>query len=173
MENILQKLKKIKALADRGSTPHERSTARKLLEDLLKKYNMSMEDLITEEIQMFYFSFFTSTEKDLLFQIVGHITHTNRISWWKTKNTRKIGFKLTPLQAALVSDYWDAYREPLKKEIKKYIDTLFTAYVQKHRLFAPSNGKSNGDSDPVDRDLLLAMLRNLCEVERPTKKIEG
>lgn len=169
MENILQKLKKIKARMDRGSTVHERDTARRMLMDLLKKYNYTLDDLVTPEKRRFYFNFFTATEKNLLFQIVAHITQESTVTWWRTRNTRKIGFDLTPIQAAMVQDYWEAYREPLKAEIKKYIDTLFSAYISKHKLFAPSSGDSNGK--PIDIDLLRAMVRNLSEVERPVKKI--
>ena len=175
-ENILQRLKKIQAMADpnRGTTPDERDTAKILLKQLLNKYDMTIDDLTTPTVERFHFNFFTATEKNLLFQIVAHVTKSSTITWFKTRNTRRIGFELTPIQAALVRDYWETYREPLKKEMKRYIDSLFAAFIHKHNLFndGPSNGNGN-KSQPIDPDLLNSIYHNLGNIRRPLIKIEA
>jgi len=173
MENIIQKLKKIKALADRGSTHHERDTARMMLEELLIKYDVTIEELSSPEKKKYPFNFHTATEKKLLIQIVAHVLKINRVTYWKTRNTRRILFEMTAIEAALVGDYWAVYREPLKKEISRYIDTLYTAYLSKHKLFAPPTDEESDPDEDFDHALFSEMVRAMKNVDRPVKKIEG
>lgn len=71
MSKYIELAKKIKALAEKG-IDGEKQNAEKLLQSLMKKHNISIEDLENEKIEMFYFKI-ESYSHDLEFRILNQL----------------------------------------------------------------------------------------------------
>lgn len=165
------KLAKIKTMAERGTT-HEREVAKRMLDDLLEKYDLTLDDIQDREERLYWIVYKRPYEKDLIFQIVAHVLKTSTISWTKKKASKRVGLRLTPAQYATIRDFWETYRQPLVDEIEKYLANVFSAFVQKHRLFNPdaTGGSAKDDLDP---DLIAALIRNMTTIQKPHRQISS
>lgn len=71
-EKIAEKLKKIKALAERGEGG-ERETAMRMYEELKAKYELEDEEIMLDAVTLHWFGYATELEEELLTQILqGH-----------------------------------------------------------------------------------------------------
>ena len=172
-ENIKQKLRKIMELANRG-VDGERSTARTMLERLLKEYELTVEDLTTDEIRKYKISYYAAYEKKLLFQILFHVTQRKTLEYWTAgKGNTWITVELTPIQYHTVMDYWKTYRKPLRDQINTYIENLFQAYIEKHNLFGPGADEPGKPNEKLDPDLLHELKEHMQHIAKPVKQIEN
>lgn len=72
-EKIAEKLKKIKALAERG-VGGEKETAMRMYEDLKARYEIEDEEIMLDAVTLHWFSCADSLEEDLLTQIFYKVT---------------------------------------------------------------------------------------------------
>ena len=72
-EKIAEKLKKIKALAERG-VGGEKETAMRMYEDLKARYEIEDEEIMLDAVTLHWFSYADSLEEDLLTQIFYKVT---------------------------------------------------------------------------------------------------
>jgi len=138
----IERLKKIREHAENG-IGEEKKVAQKLLDSLLKKKGLSVEDLDKPEKFYFIFEYRDELEKDLLWQIIGMVTDCSRPEAYKPKNRRNArAFMLTETEHLeidwLYSQYLTAFREEQK--------ILFRAFIMKNRIFALSGNVRNFDS---------------------------
>ena len=77
-EKVLEKLGKIKALAERG-VGGEKETAMRMYEELCRKYNISDDEAEAAlmKLETRWFSYSTQLEKELLGQILYKVTGSN------------------------------------------------------------------------------------------------
>ena len=69
MDRIIEKLKKILALAERGERG-EADNARRMLEVELRRYGLTMEDILTNKRTMRIFKYNSNEERQLFVQIL-------------------------------------------------------------------------------------------------------
>lgn len=99
-EKILQRLKKLQALAERGVVG-EKSTAQAMLDKLLAKNGIeTLEELETEEVEYFLFSYKGKHEitllKQCMYKVIGAATGRE---YYRSHGTRqKIGIYCTKAQ---------------------------------------------------------------------------
>lgn len=72
-EKITEKLKKIKALAERG-VGGERETAMKIYEDLKARYELEDEEIMQDEVTIHWFGYSNELEEELLKWIFYKVT---------------------------------------------------------------------------------------------------
>jgi len=72
-EKIAEKLKKIKALAERG-VGGEKETAMRMYEELKARYEIEDEEIMLDAVTLHWFSYSTQQEKTLLHQIFYKVT---------------------------------------------------------------------------------------------------
>lgn len=72
-EELLQKIKHVQALAERGAGG-ERDNARALLARLMEKYNLTEADLENERVETAWFAYHDELERRILAQIIYTVT---------------------------------------------------------------------------------------------------
>lgn len=134
MEQIIEKLKKIKSLADKG-VAGEAIAAQAQLEKLLAKHNLTIQDLFNEERKERKFK--VNKADQLIFNQVCLSIIGNRAkeTWHYVGESRIKHMNITDVEFIDISQQFDFHRKQFEKEKKKMIDKLENAYVYKHDLF--------------------------------------
>lgn len=123
------KLKKLYTLSKQG-VGGEATNAQNLLENLLKKYNISLDMLIDTETKKYVFTYKTEFEKDILFRIISNIKEESNFSYLQRKGQKKIGFDLTAYEYIEVEIQREAYIESWRK----YLEQAQMAFIIANRL---------------------------------------
>jgi len=171
-ERLFEKLRKIQALAERGNAG-EKESAKNKLDQLLKEYGLTLDDITSSETEFAPFSYKNKLEKRLILQIHSHVVDSTTSSYYERKGSKKIEFKLTPSQSAEIKMLFSIYRKAFKKEV----EMLFSAFVHKHNIFSSTKADTRDEEpDPIDfRELarLQQMIGGLNDVNIPRAMIEG
>lgn len=180
LESIKNRLRKLQALAEKGYRG-EASAAKAMLDKLCKQYGISLEDILDQEKEQFYF-FEIGKGKiwlELFLQCYANVTGNKSLRYCKESNS-KISVKLTAYQYAEISNLFAWHKTNLKKDLEDTQRLAFEAYVQKHRIFRkksndPEDTEDKQEDNPIDFVRLrkiLAMMATLNE-NRYQKMIEG
>ncbi len=138
-DNIREKLEKILRLAERG-VGGEKVNAQRQLDKLLKKYELTLNDIKRPEKQMYWFKPVGQFEKGLLLQCYAIIVNTAEPMQYK--RPREKGYELTPRQYLELCSMFDYY----KRRWEKDLHIFFIAFIQKQNLFPQAlyqNPKTN------------------------------
>ena len=138
-DKLIEKLKKLQALAERG-VGGEKDTAQKKLDKLLASSGLTLESLNNETPQYYLFSYQNKFKQRLLVQVIYKVLGAAEpISFYKSKNTRnKIGIYCTPAQKLEIELDFEFYSEILDDEFEIFM----TAFIQKQNLY-PSDGPTD------------------------------
>lgn len=174
-DKILDRLKKIRKLAEYGSTDGEREAAQALLDKIINKYDIELCEISDdEEIEDFDFDFHGHDEKVILMQVGYKVTGIGTYYELRNRNTNRkiktqIRKKCTKSQSIEIQILFEFYRD-LWYEEKDY---FMKAFVQKHRLF----GDSDEDVDPVklsnEEILKIQMMEAGLSHKSPLKLLES
>lgn len=129
----MERLKKIQALALSG-IEGEKLNAIRMLNELLRKYSITLEELTGLERFPVVFGFSNEQEEIILNHVVMKICRTQRVKNW-TKGKKRT-FMLTRLEEIDAKDAYVHYR----KEFKTDLTDLTSAFIHRHHLFAPDEG---------------------------------
>lgn len=145
---LITKLRKILALAERGESG-ERIAAEHLLEELLDKHGLTLEDITPEpETRKCSFTYETTLERDLLIQIAVMVTDNAAFSYGQARHENVVQLELTVAQQAEVITYFSVYRPALQRELHHTL----VAFLQANEIF-PTTVESVDEDDlsPEDR----------------------
>lgn len=134
-ESLKDKLKKLKALAERGCGG-EAENAQRLLECLCAANGIDLGQLNDEEKKSRYtFNIgCNSVFKTLFAQCCCKVTNSLRISY-RQETRSKISVELTQVDYAEVKGLFEWHKANFEKELEALRDAALTAYCQKHCLF--------------------------------------
>lgn len=136
-EKIKTKLRKLLELARQG-VGGEKDNAQSVLEKLLSKHGLTLEDLDSEQAEVVQceFKFSDAQERKLLLQVIFTVLNASTIPVRDDhKNSKTLCLKATRAQALEIDLAWGLYRESFKKEQER----LFVAFLHKNELFGPDN----------------------------------
>lgn len=160
-ETIKELIRKVHTLSVRG-VGGEAEAAKRKLETLLAKHQLSLEDVVSDSVKTYDFRYKTELERQLIVQCYVSLG-AGQGSYGYKKAGRKvqvIGFDLTSAQYIDLKGMLDYYKVTLKKET----DRLFMAFVQRHKLYAPSSGEETAEPMSLEElEHLVAMMRGLGE----------
>lgn len=172
MSSNIERLKKLYALALRG-VGGEKEQAAAILEKLVKKYGVSMEDLDEEIVREHEFSFHGEKEERLLRQISYKVTNDrNRfhnlvyISSGRRCRTACC-IECTEAQKIEIEFLFDFYKKLWEREV----EAMFKAYIHKHALFGDLKpGEKGSELTAEEWEKMQALLKGLSG-EKPTLQI--
>lgn len=145
-QKVQDRLRKLQALAERG-VGGEKANAQRMLERLLTRHGLTVDDLADERRAMRWFPAVTTFEKRLAFQILAKVCNTDRPAAYTSKSHRKqVGIEVTPSEAIEFELHYDA----LRKAMQEHFLDAFSAFVQANRLF--SGLPSDDHEPPSERD---------------------
>lgn len=187
-EAIIEQLKKVKELSERG-IDGERASAEKLLKKLLKKYNMNLEDLTQDSKEVYEFTFKNQQQKTLIYNIVGKVLNTSDFDSYKIRSdkdseryekrykTKSRGFELTKAQFVEVCELRDFYFELFDVEFEKMKKMILMSFLHKHDIFPDSQEDSEEEEseNPYSFEDLMLMRKMSSSMQNKsyTKKIES
>lgn len=165
MDKIIDKLKKILALAERGEQGEARN-ARLKLENELKKHGLTIEDLRSEQKTPRVFPYKTKDEMTLFFQILisvcGRNSEETKGAQYDSKGKRLFA-TLTDLQYLEILNMWEFHRKQFNKEKKRLMRDCLSAYINKHDIFDPNAEPSKRDEIDWERIARVMRLANGME----------
>ena len=145
-ESIVEQVRKVKALADNG-IDGEKENAKILLDKLLKKYNIDLNEFIEEKRKAYKFKYSNEHERRILVQCIAKFAPN--IKTFKRLCNNKgsiikniIELDLTNLEYLDSSGSAKFYTKLLKDEM----ETFMTAFIHKHKLFGASNEDDASES---------------------------
>jgi hypothetical protein len=165
MDKILERLRKIKELADRGEQG-EAIAAKKKLEEGLEKHGLHLSDLDAIKRTKRKFKYFYGAEKDIIFQIVFKVLRIPTISYSTWKNKKIMEIELSDIEYIDIKSQVDFHLKQYRKELKAKMKTFTSAYIAKHRLFSdvPSDGEPENPLSLEEIAEIVAMVNNLEDV---------
>lgn len=174
-QKVINRVKKLKELAIRG-VGGEKETAQKLLDEILEKYQISLEEinLEDEEVNDYDFSFHGADERKILVQVMYKVTNTSTYYTLTKKSTgRQVKTRVckscTASQKLEIEILFEFYTR-LWYEEKNY---FMKAFIRKHNLY----GDPTDDDKPLELTheemmKIQAMELGLSD-KRPLKMIES
>lgn len=157
-EKILDKLGKIKKLAEKG-VGGEKETAQKMYRELCRKYDISEDEAENAfvKLEKRWFSYKTELEERLLIQIFYKVTgdNTHYTYTGEYKRRKKRGIECTAIEAAEIELLFGFYREILKKEL----DVFMLAFVQKNDIYPDGTERAYKEYDGPEREMTEEELR--------------
>lgn len=174
MTDQKERLKKLYALAMRG-VGGEKETAQAILEKLLKKYAVSLDELDEDIVNEYQFEYHGKEQKSLLKQTVYKVTDDKSAfySMYWARSGRKcrtiLGVKCTAAQKAEIEFLFDFYTRVWEKER----EALLQAFIQKHRIFGNLKDDEKGkELTNEELEKMHALMQGLSD-ETPLLQIEG
>lgn len=135
-QKVQDKLRKLQALAERG-VGGEQVTAQRMLEKLLARHGLTVDDLADERREIRWFPAPTAFERRLAWQVLAKVCNTDSPAAYSSKSKRKqVGVEVTPSEAIEFELHYDA----LRKAMAEHFDDAFVAFVQANRLFSSLPG---------------------------------
>ncbi len=172
MSNNIDRLKKLYALALRG-VGGEKEQAAAILEKLIKKYGVSMEDLDEETVKEHDFIYHGKTEERLLRQIAYKVTNErnrfhNLVYTASGRGCRtRCRIECTDAQKIEIEFLFDFYKKLWEREL----EVIFRAYIQKHELFGTlKEGEKATEIPDEEINRIYAIIRGLSD-EKPVLQI--
>lgn len=147
-QKVQNKLRKLQALAERG-VGGEKVNAQRMLEKLLARNGLKLEDLADERRETRWFPALTKFDTRLAAQILAKICNTDDPGVYRSKNRPKqVGVDVTPAEAIEFELHYDTLRKALTEHFKD----AFSAFIQANRLFS-SLPSDESNSAMTERDL--------------------
>lgn len=135
-ERLLEKLGKVKALADRGEGG-EKESAERTLAALMKRYGITEEDLEDTKATIHWIRYKTDWERRLLGQLAYMHLGTGHsfgcMGQYTGRSRKKVGIKCTAAQYIEIEADFAFYNEAMKEEMELF----YSAFLQKNSLFPP------------------------------------
>lgn len=136
-ENLLEKLKKIKALADRGDRG-EKESAKALLEKLMQEHGITEADLEVERVETVFFPYHDELERRILIQVIFSVTGKSAfgcVGAASGRKRKKYGADCTAAQRLEIEFNHKFFYEAAKKEFEVFL----YAFYMKNGIFPPES----------------------------------
>lgn len=166
MEKIIELLKKLKSLAEKG-VGGEKDNAEQMLVNLMKKHGVTM-DMLEDEVRHSREFRINEFQKKIFFQVAGSVLGGQASYWHDKKSKAKVKsyvFKLTELEFLEIKIkfefYWKAYEEEL--------DVFTSAFIHKNRIYS----KKDKDDDQPQKELTLEEKQKILRMRQMMDGMES
>lgn len=161
MEKITDKLKKLLALAERGYGG-EAENARRLLEEHLRKYGMTLEDICENKVYRREFKYRNKEERTIIIQVFVSVLGSKSKAFEESTyiaSKKTLYIDLTDLEYAEISDMVVFFKSQFNKEKKRLMKDILHAFVNKHNIFDRSpNDEDKASDKEIDLKELMRIL---------------
>ena len=147
MSKHIELAKKLKALADKG-VGGEKVNAEKMLNDMLKKHKLTINDIEGEQTANYFFKLKKGEEK-LWGQIVARVNYTiKRYGEFPAKKVKELGLKGNYMITCTTAEYVEieSMLNIYQRLYKQELDVFYIAFCKANDLLV-TNGKSKSVKD--------------------------
>lgn len=150
---IKERLLKMYALATKG-VDGERDAAQRLLDENLKKYGLTIDDLIEsdDKKEMYWFVAKDTYQRSLLTQLYGvFICKSQHIKTYGSNQKKyAVGMMLSKVEYAELQMMYDFYLDIWKKELNRQKEVLFLAFISKHGIALQGSDASEMTDEEIE-----------------------
>ncbi len=143
---LKEKLLKLYELVKRG-IDGEKVNAELMLNKLLKKHGLTIDNIDTEELKDFYYKYTTKISAKIIRQIIYRVTNRSRI--WTVSSYKEIGTEASDYEHIQILEEIDFHLENFNKEKQQFLNDFTQAYIQKHRLFGEPTEEHLKNTKPL------------------------
>lgn len=157
-QTIIEKIRKIMEIADRG-TDGEKSAAMALVNSLLTKYGLTIDDVASESKRWHVFTVGRNIyHKRLIKQLYGVMLDLHEVET-KERGT-SVAFFCTDMEAAELQRQYDFFTKELARAWKEQRDAIYDAFIYRNNLY-PSSPDPNPKTSFTKEELehLKAVMR--------------
>ncbi|WP_158535178.1 DUF2786 domain-containing protein [Acaryochloris thomasi] len=140
--DIEERLRKLLTLSEQGA-PGEAENAQRLLEKLLNKYDLALDQIEREASVDCTLTFRNRHERDLTIDVAWYVLKAGNHKYDKSKKNKYRFIGITPAQAVEMEFLYDHHR----KELAKVLEAAATAYSVRN---LPSPSFDGEKEQPVD-----------------------
>ncbi|HDF4164020.1 TPA: hypothetical protein ACMU2U_001430 [Clostridioides difficile] len=137
MDILLEKIRKVKILADNG-VGGEQESAQRILKRLMEKHSISIEDLEVKKVEKYYFRYKDNIEKKILTQVIGIVTNLDYA--YKVHRRKEFKVECTIAKKITIDMYFDFYKKAFNKELKSF---LYAFFYKNNMLIKGSDEEAN------------------------------
>jgi len=132
-----------------------------------------LEDIETEVKQSYKFKYAFSDEKDVMLQCISKVIDDPKMSYSHYRDKKKEFFvKLTEWQYIECKDLIQFHLKQYRDEKKRKMRAFFSAYLNRHSLFADSSEPGESKMSPEEYAEFVRAYRGLLDTETYAKKLE-
>ena len=179
-ESIKSKILKLRELALRGE--HEEAlNAQRRIDNILFKYNLSLDKILADENKKKYRSFIIASFYDkLFFQCVFQVLNLSTLSYKESKKGH-YSIEMTDLEYAELQSLFEWHKLNYKREYDKFVKSFTSAYIQEHEIWRKTEPTDeelaeldDGKDNKIDYEELrrIIALQNFMSDNRYVKMIE-
>ena len=171
---IKEKLKKLKALAERGFGK-EKDTALRMYEDMKRKYSITDMEVLEEKVECEWFRYKYDLDKKLLNQICYMVTGANEFYKKTSGRYKLVGHYCTKFEKDEIEFYFEYYKAHLKKELELF----YSAFCGVNHLYPSEDARcyieyKNDGNDDINKGEAMRIEFMAAGMEiypRPLKRI--
>lgn len=166
-ERLLQKIKRVQALAERG-VGGEKESAAVMLDRLMEQYGISEAEISEDRREMAWFRFKTDLERRLLLQVMfavmGGAEIYDRTNGHSNRKHKVVGCECTAAERLEIELSNEFYQRAMNEELERFIH----AFVCKNGIFPPPDKADASGKPPSPEELakLQAMMKGMDEHTR-------
>ena len=139
-ERLLEKIRKVQALANRGADGEKQSAAA-LLDKLMKQYGIDEAEIAEERLEKCFFRYKTPYERKLLVQVI--YTVTGKIPFkcvgsYSGRARKQVGIDCTAAERLEIEFSYEFYKAALEEEMERF----YSAFLMKNDIFPPASKKA-------------------------------
>ena len=139
-ERLLEKIRKVQALANRGADGEKQSAAA-LLDRLMTQYGIDEAEIAEERLEKCFFRYKTPYERKLLVQVI--YTVTGKIPFkcvgvHSGRARKQVGIDCTAAERLEIEFSYEFYKAALEEEMERF----YSAFLMKNDIFPPASKKA-------------------------------
>jgi hypothetical protein len=161
IETLKSKLRKIYDRAQRGGTPAEAETASKILDNLLKEYDLTLDDVIEQTKTWRKYHWRTKHEQKLMIQVVSKIRNTTKVVY--KQRGSYLYFELSELDAKDFQLMLAQYKRALNDEL----DRAVSAFIHANKIFGTAHVRPEDEFSQEELEKMRE-IQNRARAIKPT-----
>ncbi len=165
IETIRQRMAKVAEMLKRG-TPGEKKAAQARLQEMLRHYGLTIEEVTTEKKDLCHFRYYRRNMRDLLVHLTWVVTGSYETFIMKCARCA-LDIELTKAQEQELRAFWKTFAPLYKKERKRLEWQIFIAFLAQHGLEPPPpRERKTGSTRLTDEEI--AQIRGImCGMTGP------
>lgn len=167
-DRILERIKAVQALAERGDRG-EKDNAAAMLERLMKQYGITETELAEDRRELAWFRFKTPLERRLLNQIIYAVTGriaSGCVGAYTNRTRKKLGIECTAAERLEIELSFEFYNTALEKEL----DRFYLAFLNKNHIFPETQIDEIPDTDEIDLEEAQRLSMMMAGMEEHTRR---
>lgn len=132
----------------------EKETAKRMLERLLSKHKISLDELLSEQTAWHKFPYKSDAQKKLLYQIVFLVLKVGSFKYHKGRG-RFIELKVTKAQAIDIREHFNHYRPALERHLEEALE----AFIHANDIGNPEPEKDDSERPELTPEQLARLRR--------------